>query len=305
MTFCEQCCRLGKHHGSTEQHRCLLTKVRPKSHAQASLESITCNRMRRLLMPVSNSDPETVLGTLQCIERQFERCLISTHSPLRPSTEFFMEVGRVYDETSDETGNTLVHGSYAKFKLETAAQFSEMLNAGLSIRPWLKAGQPYRSSDDLRAQVTSTGSLFVFLTRRGHGTRSGPTPEHPLCERSGIAIDGEPFLYNDLFRAVHDGIGHVLHPNNFGLRGELRAAFAHMSMYSERATRALFTETVGQICWFYCGPHMLAPGGGRPLRQGEPGYIPSDSRPYPDQRVFLFTDRLIQEFLGFCEKAVI
>jgi hypothetical protein len=217
------------------------------------------------------------------------------HACLRSYEEFCLEVGRVYDEAADRAGDPRVAAGYQALRVETAAQFAAIVSTGLTVRPWLGDGQPYKSSRDLRERVTSTGTLSVFLTCRGHGKLTGATPGHPMCQDSAEVIDGEPLLYNDLFRAVHDGIGHVLYDNDFSLVGELRASFAHMRMYSPRAVAALLTETVGQICWFYRGPHMLT-AGGRPLQPGDPGYCPPRSRPYPDQKAFLFPEQLTARF---------
>jgi hypothetical protein len=211
--------------------------------------------------------------------------------------EFCIEVGGVYDAAADAAADPQVMACYEALGAETEAQFTAMIAGGLTIHPWLLDGQPYRSSAHLREQVASTGTLFIYLTRCGHGAlRGSPKREHPLCRQSGVVIDGEPLLYNDLFRAVHDGIGHVLYTNGFGLAGELMAAFAHSRMYSPQALPALLTETVGQICWFNCGPHTLSPQGRR-LRPGEAGYREPGSRPYADQKVFAFPDRLISQFL--------
>jgi len=239
---------------------------------------------------------------LREVEEQFAvGCAAGDDACLRSYENFCIEVGRVYDEAVDCAGDPRVAVGYQALKAETAAQFAAMVSAGLAVRPWLGDDQPYRSSRDLRAQVTTAGALFVFLTRRGHGKLTGVTPGHPMCRDSGVVIDGEPLLYNDLFRAVHDGIGHVLYVNDFSLSGELQAAFAHMRMYSPRAVAALLTETVGQICWFYRGPHMLT-SGGRPLQPGDLGYSPPRSRPYPDQKAFLFSEHLIARFRGQFEE---
>lgn len=260
--------------------------------------------MQSVGTPAVRSPEKTRPGRCGCpvhqalreVEEQFAvGCTPGDDACLHSYENFCVEVGRVYDEAVDCAGDPRVAVGYQALKAETAAQFAAMVSAGLTVRPWLGDDQPYKSSRDLRAQVTTAGALFVFLTRRGHGKLTGVTPGHPMCRDSGVVIDGEPLLYNDLFRAVHDGIGHVLYVNDFSLSGELQAAFAHMRMYSPRAVAALLTETVGQICWFYRGPHMLT-SGGRPLQPGDLGYSPPRSRPYPDQKAFLFSEHLIARF---------
>jgi hypothetical protein len=266
------------------------------------LRPVARSRQETRRRPLVSRGPLTPRQALREVEEQFAVGRHAGDEACLPSYEkFCIDVGRVYDEAVDCAGDSQVTVGYQALKVETAAQFAAMVSAGLTVRPWLGDGQPYKSARELREQVTSTGTLFVFLTRRGHGQLTGATPGHPMGQDAEVVIDGEPLLYNDLFRAVHDGIGHVLHVNDFSLGGELRAAFAHMRMYSPRAVAALLTETVGQICWFYCGPHMLS-SGGRPLQPGDPGYCPPRSRPYPDQKAFLFSEQLIARFRSQLEE---
>ena len=55
----------------------------------------------------------------------------------------------------------------------------------------------------------------------------------------GVAyqVGGVRFLYNDVFRAVHDFFGHVAPGNSFTARGEFMAAWDHCQMYRRNATR--------------------------------------------------------------------
>jgi hypothetical protein len=124
-----------------------------------------------------------------------------------------------------------------------------------------------------------------------------------MCQPADVVIDGDNLLYNDLFRAVHDAFGHILHPNDFGIRGELRAAFAQARMHSEQAIHALFTETVGQICWFNYGPHMLDPDG-KHIQSTDPAYLPPSARPFPEQKAFLFPGETVHSYLdAFAERS--
>ncbi|WP_320066159.1 hypothetical protein [Micromonospora sp. RTGN7] len=183
---------------------------------------------------------------------------------------------------------------YDRFKAENLAQLREASAAGIRVRPWRGPGQPYRDSAELRDRVRRSGTLAVYLTREGHGP--GPvTAPHPLREPSPVTADGVVFTHNDVFRAVHDLFGHVMLGNSFGPRGEFRAAWGHLRMYSRQTHPVLFAEQVGQICWFFYGPHLLD-AAGRPRSPSDPGYVPPSRRPYPEQKVTVLDRRLLEEF---------
>ncbi|WP_201294741.1 MULTISPECIES: crotonobetainyl-CoA--carnitine CoA-transferase [unclassified Nocardiopsis] len=184
--------------------------------------------------------------------------------------------------------------SYRSLQRESLMQFRALLDAGLRIEPWHGEGSPYADSGQLRRSVLSTGVLLVYLTRSGHGPRGTGGP-HPMREPSPFRSGGVRFTHNDVFRAVHDVFGHVVHGNGFGPRGEFRATYCHMRMYPRDVHPVLFTEQVAQICWFYYGPH-LADAEGRLPRRGEPGYVPPPERPYPEQKVVALSPELLRGF---------
>ena len=172
---------------------------------------------------------------------------------------------------------------YDDLKRETLLQYETILDAGIAVEPWLRPGQPYRDAADLVGGVRRTGTIYVFLTRNGHGP-SRSLGFHPMREPSGVTAKGVELSHNDLFRVVHDVFGHVMAGNGFGPTGEFKAAYCHMSLLSESARPVLFTEQVAQTCWFFFGPH-LRDDAGRVRRPGEPGHVPPRQRPYPEQKV--------------------
>lgn len=214
--------------------------------------------------------------------------------------EFCRAVGEYFSRAPRISFDTDLRHRYMQFKLETLQQYRAALAAGLRIEPWLGAGQPYRNSAEMHAQVESTRSLYVFLTRDGHGPRPGADrggrrSAHPMCEPSGVRVRGVEFCHNDLFRAVHDAFGHVMLGSSMGPKGEFRATYCHMNMYSEYMHPVLFTEQISQVCWFFYGPH-LADERGRLPRRGEPGWIPPADRPYAEQKVFPSPRRFVDRF---------
>jgi hypothetical protein len=207
---------------------------------------------------------------------------------------FCRDVAAVFDRAPLLDYDTELAERYHIFKSENLRQFEALTGAGLRVRPWRRQGQPYETSRELRESVLGTGTLYVYMTMSGHGP-GDVTGFHPLREPAGVRIDGTEFTHNDIFRAVHDAFGHVAAGVGFGPRGEFVATCGHLRMYSDEVLPVLFTEQIGQICWFFFGPH-LADGSGRLPRPGEPGHIPPARRPYPPQKVFPFPAGILGRF---------
>ncbi len=201
-------------------------------------------------------------------------------------------IADAYERLEHDPDNHEARDAFAAFSYETRDRFEDMRRT-IAVYPWLAAGQPYKGFHDLAARVAATRELHVFLTRSGYGHTA--LPDHPLLEASGIAIDGEPFTFNDLSRAVHDHDGHLASGGNFSLAGEMRAARAQMQHYSVAARRVLFVEIVGQICCYFFGSYLRMADGLVACR-GEPGYVPFEGRRYPDQKCALLPASLLDEW---------
>ena len=208
--------------------------------------------------------------------------------------EFCREVASRYDKAPELAWSAKLEAMYEKFMAGNRRQYDALTGAGLRVRPWQRPGQPYESSRDLREGVARTGTLYVYLTESGHGPGPG-TGFHPLRAPSGVRVDGVELSHNDIFRAVHDAFGHVAADAGFGPRGEFTATCCHLRMYSGDVLPVMFTEQIGQICWFFFGQH-LADDTGRLPRPGERGYVPPSRRPYPRQKVFAYPDEILDRF---------
>lgn len=173
---------------------------------------------------------------------------------------------------------------YRQLERETRALYEVVLDAGIAVEPWLRPGQPYRSSSELRRHVTQTGTVRVFLTRAGHGP-PGSGGFHPLRAPAGVRAGGVELTHNDLLRVVHDVFGHVMLGHGFDPAGELSAAHCQLALLSDGARSVAFAEQVAQTCWFFYGSH-LRDERGRLRRPGDPGYLPPHRRPFPEQKVF-------------------
>lgn len=223
---------------------------------------------------------------------------------LRAPEHFFSRVAITYDMLSHAPDDPDVRTAYDAFKEEVLMQFEFMIKHNVKVRPFLGDGQPYSGSADMMARVASTNTLFVYLTERGYGSGASTPCDHPMLEPSVVVVDGYRFLYNDLFRSVHDYYCHYATGQDFSIEGECFAALHHLNLLSQTAGRAVFTETVGQICWFYRGTHLLDEGLRLPAK-GSKAYFQLASRPYPAQKANLLPDCLIRRFReSFVERPV-
>ncbi|MFD7134574.1 hypothetical protein [Streptomyces sp. NPDC059894] len=208
-----------------------------------------------------------------------------------------------YDQAPLTSGTKEEALQYQMLKEDTLDQFEVLRENGVTIEPWLSEGQPYTSSATLSDQLHADRKLYVFLTANGHGqngqvngTQDAQRPEdHPMLEPSPVSSRGIRLLFNDLFRAVHDAFGHAARGNRFTARGEFMAAWDHMKMYRPACHPVLLSETVGQICWFYFGPHLRRPDGTVP-GPSDRDWVPPSERPYSPQKTVPMPDELLSAF---------
>jgi hypothetical protein len=154
------------------------------------------------------------------------------------------KIAAAYDLATHSPNDPKVKASYDAFKKETLDQWNYLKSKGVKFEAWDKEGQPYKNSEEMRADVTNNKHLYFF--------QGGDLPsDHPLA----ASAPGTPYTYNDVFRAVHDYFGHTKEGVGFGPRGEENAWRSHSAMYSDAARGAMTTETRGQNSWVNFGPH--------------------------------------------------
>ena len=114
-------------------------------------------------------------------------------------------------------------------------------------------GNPRNAINDL----VLNKHLYVLPTEaKFGGTRAKEAlKENPLLKNTGEKWNGKPVLANDMFRAVHDVMGHAKHGVGFRAGGEENAYQIHSKMFSDEALPALTSETRGQNSWVNFGPY--------------------------------------------------
>jgi hypothetical protein len=138
-----------------------------------------------------------------------------------------------------------------------ASAQAELGAAYLSLPEWDDTAVP--AFDAFRAEVRSQWdvlqSLGLTMTVQDVDPYAGPAELFADVDRGRIAVmstastGGHPYLSNadnDLFRAVHDVLGHTATRRGFDRHGEEAAFRAHAACFSPLARRALAVETRGQ-----------------------------------------------------------
>jgi len=132
------------------------------------------------------------------------------------------------------------HDSYTAFSLETQVQFWGLFEDGLNIIRW--SHNPYSNSNEMFNSIENKKVLKVLMDCAG----SPLAADHPLSlihENCGLSV-------NEMFRAVHDYYGHYKIRAPFEtFEGEIAAYNNHKKYYSAAAAHALYSETVGQLCY--------------------------------------------------------
>lgn len=131
-----------------------------------------------------------------------------------------------YDKMESCPNNIEVKRAYRQFKRELIAQYR-------IIKKYIKIefveSDPYKTSLEMFNDINENKRLKVFTGGEYHPNLKG---------------------INKIFRAVHDVFGHYINYNNFAPSGEYRAYKHHQQMFSPLASVALFTESIGQVCYY-------------------------------------------------------
>jgi len=181
----------------------------------------------------------------------------------------------VFDKLKHQPDHPFVKKAYNQLKVELLAQHHHLTKAGIKFEPWEQAGQPYKDSKDMQADVLANKRVKYFKTAEGFGS-DARFNDHPLMEE----VPHMPGVkYNDLLRGVHDVLAHAKDGHQFGPKGEFQAWGEHARLFSPLARAALTTETHGQNSWVNFGPHGHKPVTERPFADQKAAVLPKSVTP--------------------------
>ena len=135
-------------------------------------------------------------------------------------------------------------------------------NTNIVIEPFEKKGQPYNNSKEMFDNIDKD-HYYYFKTEYTKDSNNNNSVNESMLE----IYDNKPL--NDIFRIVHDIIGHYAFENDFSQDGEIRAWYISRSLMDKRGWTALWTETRGQNATFYYGKYKD---------------IEISNRPFPEQK---------------------
>lgn len=150
------------------------------------------------------------------------------------------KMANFYENAKHDPEHPEVKASYKALKDHTAKQFQHLLENGLKISK-IKGENPYKTSKDLFNDINTNNHLAYFPTDSGYGSGDQKI-QHPMLEPSKFHHEGEPMLYNDLFRIAHDFAHHAT-GSSFGPKGEDVSFQFHKQLFPKEAHGAFAAET--------------------------------------------------------------
>jgi hypothetical protein len=139
------------------------------------------------------------------------------------------------------------HPSYRAFINETVSLFCDIpTRTGLKV--YFLPGKPHLNFEEIRSIANESGVCKVFT-----GSDNLPA-DHPLARVSGYHSQ----TINSLARAVHDCYGHLANDLAFDFDGEMECYRIERKLYSSIALPAMYSEAIGQLCWYFSRGDFLA-----------------------------------------------
>ncbi|MEU2203597.1 hypothetical protein AB0P19_06865 [Microbacterium oleivorans] len=174
----------------------------------------------------------------------------------------------IYDVMQHAPDHAYVVASYAAFKRVMMQQWRELRQGGIQFIASLD--DPYSNSQEMFEQVLKRHELRVYADNG-----AGLPEDHPMKEPVDSGVQGF-LVYNDVFRGVHDIMGHIVSGGSFGPNGEEKAWRAHRQTMPPLAHNALWCETRGQNAWTnFAHNHSELPLPERPFGEQKVGLVPS------------------------------
>lgn len=150
------------------------------------------------------------------------------------------------------------------------AQYDALRELGIEFV--FVSGEPHSSSRTMFAEIAQRR----LTVRKSLGDDyTDIAQDHPMA-RSVLTIDGV-MLLNDVFRAVHDVLGHYAIRASIGQDGEALAWLHHRSLLPRSTHLALWCETRGQNTWTnFWDNHQTLPNRERPFAVQKYGSVPGE-----------------------------
>jgi hypothetical protein len=214
--------------------------------------------------PIKLGDEYYTPGPNETLKKVAEKYMQSSGQPYNPPTTYAKldadrakRIAQAFDNMEHNPDDPTVKAAYHAFAKETVAQYDAIKDAGIKVE-WIKPGQadPYADSPRRAAMdVAYNKHWWGFPTDLGFGSDESLRKNNPMLEDSGVVIDGHHATYGDVFRVVHDMMGHFKDGNGFRAEGEENAWRSHAAMYSPLARLAMTALTRGQNSWVNYGPY--------------------------------------------------
>ncbi len=179
-----------------------------------------------------------------------------------------------------------VKAAYYHFKDRLLCQYAALRSAGFTFSPLPASSPSVNSSRALFERLDSSGKMSFFRTDKGFGS-GAPDTSHPMLRSAGTTLDNYNLCYNDIFRIVHDLLGHYTIRSSFSPLGEYKAFLSHLQTFgvTNIASQALMLETIIQSSWFAAGTHIRRPDNSLPERK-DPDFIPFSKRPFAESKIY-------------------
>ena len=209
-----------------------------------------------------------------------------------PEESYLQTLAEFYQKAEHTPNHPKIKASYEALKNETLAQYQHMIENGIVPEIYygtVKNPEPYHSSAHMMKDVSNNNKLKFLKTNI-----DDLPPDHPMAQPSGIFINGEELLLNDVFRVVHDYYGHTGQGFQFGSVGEYNAYLSHANMYSDASIPALANETLFQNAWVNYNKGLQRADGSYP-KIGDHDFIPQSERPFAQQKTILFDNNLLKQ----------
>jgi hypothetical protein len=210
------------------------------------------------------------------------------------SRELDVKFSDWYDKAKHEPNSPEVKKSYNALKSELGTQFEAMQKSGLNIEvvPDNGSASSGYTPEKMLEDIKDNKHLFVLSSRDVFGT--GDNTDHPLYSESPYKDSkGQPMLWNDVFRAVHDTLQHGPSGTDFSGPGEFNAFRVGAQSVSPEALPALLTETQGQSSWVNAGAHVRRPDGSIP-KPGDADYKAASV--FPEQKATVPPPELVKQW---------